>query len=161
MWPNPQFPADLVTFTEEILNRKLHFLYSDRKGSSHPFFEGYSIYFMGDYAVIHCLGNSFSSDMFISKKGCSYTFFQRYCNYFIRELAAIFSFNDTVYFIVFIIFAACLQPSAFPRVLSLFHNTSYRDQLIKLIIYCLYFKRKLQTFVFSRVTSFLCIIPAT
>ena len=22
---NPQFPADLVTFTEEILNRKLHF----------------------------------------------------------------------------------------------------------------------------------------
>ena len=28
MWPNPQFPADLVTFTEEILNRKLHFLWS-------------------------------------------------------------------------------------------------------------------------------------
>ena len=27
MWPNPQFPADLVTFTEEILNGKLHFLY--------------------------------------------------------------------------------------------------------------------------------------
>ena len=26
MWPNPQFPADLVTFPEEILNRKLHFL---------------------------------------------------------------------------------------------------------------------------------------
>ena len=25
---NPHFPADLVTFTEEILNRKLHFLYS-------------------------------------------------------------------------------------------------------------------------------------
>ena len=28
MWPNPQFPADLVTFTEEILNRKLRFLCS-------------------------------------------------------------------------------------------------------------------------------------
>ena len=28
MWPNPQFPGDLVTFTEEILNQKL-FLYSD------------------------------------------------------------------------------------------------------------------------------------
>ena len=28
MWPNPQFPADLVTFTEEILNVKLHFLCS-------------------------------------------------------------------------------------------------------------------------------------
>ena len=25
MWPNSQFPADLVTFTEEILNGKLHF----------------------------------------------------------------------------------------------------------------------------------------
>ena len=26
MWPNPQFPADLVTFTEKIFNRKLHIL---------------------------------------------------------------------------------------------------------------------------------------
>ena len=26
MWPNPQFPVDLVTFTEEILNGKLHSL---------------------------------------------------------------------------------------------------------------------------------------
>ena len=25
MWPNSQFPADLVTFTEEILNGKLQF----------------------------------------------------------------------------------------------------------------------------------------
>ena len=29
MWPNPQFHVDLVTFTGEILNRKLHFLCSD------------------------------------------------------------------------------------------------------------------------------------
>ena len=28
MWPNPQETADLVTFTEEIFNGKLHFLYS-------------------------------------------------------------------------------------------------------------------------------------
>ena len=28
MWPNLQLSADLVTFTEEILNEKLHFLYS-------------------------------------------------------------------------------------------------------------------------------------
>ena len=28
MRPNPQFPADLVTFTEETDNRKLHFLFS-------------------------------------------------------------------------------------------------------------------------------------
>ena len=26
MWLNPQFSADFVTFTEEILNGKLHFL---------------------------------------------------------------------------------------------------------------------------------------
>ena len=25
MRPNPQFPEDLITFTEEILNRKVHF----------------------------------------------------------------------------------------------------------------------------------------
>ena len=29
MWTNPQFPADLVTFTEEILNGKFHFLCSE------------------------------------------------------------------------------------------------------------------------------------
>ena len=29
MWPNPQFPADMVTFTEEIINGKLHFLCSE------------------------------------------------------------------------------------------------------------------------------------
>ena len=28
MWPNLQFSADLVVFTEEILNAKLHFLCS-------------------------------------------------------------------------------------------------------------------------------------
>ena len=31
MWPNPQEIADLVTFTEKILNGKLYFLCSDRK----------------------------------------------------------------------------------------------------------------------------------
>ena len=30
MWPNPEETADLVTFTEETLNGKLHFLYSVR-----------------------------------------------------------------------------------------------------------------------------------
>ena len=29
MWPNPQFYADLVAFTEEIFNGKLRVLYSD------------------------------------------------------------------------------------------------------------------------------------
>ena len=30
MWPNPQETADLVTFTEEIINGKLQFLWSDK-----------------------------------------------------------------------------------------------------------------------------------
>ena len=30
MWPNPQETADFVTFTEEMLNGKLHFMYSDK-----------------------------------------------------------------------------------------------------------------------------------
>ena len=34
MCPNPQFPPDLVTFTEEILNGKLHFLSSDDSEAS-------------------------------------------------------------------------------------------------------------------------------
>ena len=33
MWPNPQFPADLVTFTEEIFNGELHFLCSDNRST--------------------------------------------------------------------------------------------------------------------------------
>ena len=34
MWPNPHFPADLVTFAEKILNGKLHFLCSIRVNNS-------------------------------------------------------------------------------------------------------------------------------
>ena len=29
MWPNPEFPADMVTFTEEILTGKCNFLFCD------------------------------------------------------------------------------------------------------------------------------------
>ena len=29
MWPNPQFSADLVTFTVDIFNEKLQFSFSD------------------------------------------------------------------------------------------------------------------------------------
>ena len=34
MWPNPQETADLVTFTEKILNAKLHFLWGDMNSSN-------------------------------------------------------------------------------------------------------------------------------
>ena len=33
-WPNPLETADLVTFTEEILNGKLHFLCSVRRNGN-------------------------------------------------------------------------------------------------------------------------------
>ena len=41
MWSNPQFSADLVTFTEEIPNRKLHFLCS---GNGLRIFERYKFW---------------------------------------------------------------------------------------------------------------------
>ena len=39
MWPNPQFSADLVIFTEEILDGKLHFLCSDKISNKWSFKE--------------------------------------------------------------------------------------------------------------------------
>ena len=35
MWPIPQFPANLVTFTEETPNVKLHFFAQCQKSQSH------------------------------------------------------------------------------------------------------------------------------
>ena len=43
MWPNPEFPADLVTFTEEILNEKLHFMCSDYIAVGEHVFPQFSI----------------------------------------------------------------------------------------------------------------------
>ena len=31
MWPNPQETVDLLTFTEEILNERLHILCSEKR----------------------------------------------------------------------------------------------------------------------------------
>ena len=43
MWPNPQFLADLVTFSDETLNGKPHFLCSVKlSASSYP----YNIYLL-------------------------------------------------------------------------------------------------------------------
>ena len=38
MWPNPQKNGDLVTFTKEIINGKLHFLCGMAFGRSGPKF---------------------------------------------------------------------------------------------------------------------------
>ena len=38
MWPNPQFLTDLVTFTEEILNKKVHFLCGLSRGIKEAIF---------------------------------------------------------------------------------------------------------------------------
>ena len=37
MWPNPQETADCVTFTEEIVNGKLHFLSSVERDGNYSF----------------------------------------------------------------------------------------------------------------------------
>ena len=39
MWPNPLSPADLVAFTEEILNEKLNFLCSGISVNEYVSFE--------------------------------------------------------------------------------------------------------------------------
>ena len=65
MWPNPQFPADSVTFTEEILNEKLHFfLCSELCYECHTFcrilVQKYSWIQLIQYRnkVLHCLEKS-------------------------------------------------------------------------------------------------------
>ena len=53
MWPNPQLPADLVTFTEEILNGKLHFLcIADNQNESARSFTSYVSYSLGQINTV-------------------------------------------------------------------------------------------------------------
>ena len=44
MWTNLQFPGDLVTFTEQILNGKLTFLCSDQNKSNKIQFKNVTFY---------------------------------------------------------------------------------------------------------------------
>ena len=44
MWPNPQGIADLVTFTEEILNGKRHFLCGDNHLKAYQVHIKYSVH---------------------------------------------------------------------------------------------------------------------
>ena len=53
MWLNPHFPADLVTFTEEILNGKLYFLCSAIHLSD-EFKSKDNINFCNNYKAIIC-----------------------------------------------------------------------------------------------------------
>ena len=56
MWPNPQFPADLVKFTEEILNGKRHFLCSAILNSSaSPYLNGLHTLLIKCLYMIDCL----------------------------------------------------------------------------------------------------------
>ena len=55
MWPNPQETADLVTFTEEILNGKLHFLCSFL-GSFASWWQ--VLHYGGTFSMSHVLGKS-------------------------------------------------------------------------------------------------------
>ena len=57
MWPNPQFPTYLVTYTEEIFNEKLHFSCSERHKDN--IYGHCSVIFIVDFAQVfaHC-GNT-------------------------------------------------------------------------------------------------------
>ena len=51
---NPQFPADLVTFTEEILNTKLHFLRSEGKRLPISNLNSVTISTIKDFGTLRC-----------------------------------------------------------------------------------------------------------
>ena len=51
MWPNPQFPADLVTFTEDILNGKLILQSLTAKSQPNIRDEGNICYITRDYEI--------------------------------------------------------------------------------------------------------------
>ena len=56
MWSNPQFPADLVTFTGEILNVKLHFLCSVTKVTLNSFIFAMDIFCTGPVRKFEMIG---------------------------------------------------------------------------------------------------------
>ena len=62
MWPHSQFPVDLVTFTEEILNGKLHFLC--RVEYQHYNEKNYLLSLI--FRQLEVLSNSFKSTYIIS-----------------------------------------------------------------------------------------------
>ena len=68
MWPNLQETADLITFTEEILNGKHHFLcreyicWATFAGAQSEMFEGQGSYDQNrEEALAHCIKNEFFS----------------------------------------------------------------------------------------------------
>ena len=55
MWPNLQEIVDLVTFTEEILNGKLHFLRSESCHNMESLMQNISLsFYQYDKNVINC-----------------------------------------------------------------------------------------------------------
>ena len=59
MGPNPQFPVDLVTFPEEILNWKLHFMCSE-SFSKHLIYRPYPDDCFWSVHIVNCLIFSFA-----------------------------------------------------------------------------------------------------
>ena len=67
MWPNPQKAADSVTFTEEILNGKLHFLCIEM-GNGLFFFK-----------------KKTQNCNIIKIMACKWVIFGKFCNVYVRE----------------------------------------------------------------------------
>ena len=92
MWPNPQFPADLVTFTEEILNGIFHFLCSDACRFS--FLNYHLIYYLGfnlffsTYITFACLGIARNSKFYLKVIFIIYSEFRYYHSFEKLRIAA-------------------------------------------------------------------------
>ena len=71
MWPNLPFPADLVTFTEEILSEKLHFLFSESN-------KDVNVLFLKVNKKLHKINQCFVSNVLsLNIKKTRYTFFHK------------------------------------------------------------------------------------
>ena len=86
MWSNPRFPANLVTFTEEFLNGKFHFLCKVSYGLSYRFMNTISIRDFNTW-----------NHMQFSLWSCLVQNISKYGWFFFLQLEAIFS-NENIVF---------------------------------------------------------------
>ena len=96
LYPNPQFPADLVMFIEEILNGKLHFSCSVSQLIA-------SIFHIPFYyfTLWHCLGLELTSNLCRGPKfgnllSCKHFFVVFNCNQFLRSAVETMSSDQTL-----------------------------------------------------------------
>ena len=91
------FKGKPIYFTILIANIHPLICFCHIKNSSH-FLKGTIFILLGDFAIFHCLNNSFSSNLICKNVGSGYAFFYQYYNYFSKILTVMHFFNSTVHF---------------------------------------------------------------